>query len=144
MSVSAFPYGTIAAAAGGDVVTVTGATYYDSSGGTAEAYVQFQTDGTKDAKDDSGTSQRNASTDWVIPNSSAPGLYQIKATLNSGTLSGSSSATGSWLALTSARRWGTIKSTGKGVAAANVTVEIRYNGGSVLDSGVFILQSERF
>lgn len=64
--------------------------------------------------------------DWLHPKSAAPGSYEIRATLNSGSLDPSSDATGSWLALTSTRIWTTT-------ASANLTIEIRL-GTTVMDS----------
>lgn len=66
--------------------------------------------------------------DWVIPNGNAS-LYEVRATLNSGTLS--SGTTGSWLALTSTRTW-TVTRSVIGVSTANLTIEIRRIGGTTI------------
>ena len=78
--------------------------------------------------------------DWVRPKSSAPGSYEVRATLNSGTLDGSSDATGSWLALTTSRDWGVTRST-VGTNTAELLIEIRKAGGPVLGSAVIGLSA---
>jgi len=70
--------------------------------------------------------------DWIDPKDEAPGAYEVRATLNSGSLN--SGTTGSWLALTSTRTW-TCSST----LEANLTVEIRDGAGDVQDSGTVII-----
>ena len=60
--------------------------------------------------------------DWLL--SGAAGDYQVRATVTSGSVSGS--ATGSWLALTSTRAWSVTDNFAGGPSAtANITVEIR-------------------
>jgi len=50
-------------------------------GATATAFVYWNSDGTTDYKDnDSAATQVHASTDWIIPNGSAPGTYRIRYT----------------------------------------------------------------
>lgn len=137
--------GCAAAAGGAAVVSITGDTYYDGAGGTAQAFVRFETDGTKDAKDDAGTSQRDASTDWIIPNGAASSSYEIFATQTSGDVpDAGSSAEDTWIDLGTARRWGHIKSTGKGTSSGVWDIDIRFSGGPVLASGTFTTQAERF
>lgn len=70
--------------------------------------------------------------DWVTPKAFAPGAYECRATLNSGTLS--SGTTGSWLALTSTRTW-----TCANTASANLTIEIRDASTTVVATGTVII-----
>lgn len=70
--------------------------------------------------------------DWVTPKASAPGAYEVRATLNSGTLA--SGTTGTWQALTTTRSW-TCAFDG----TANLTIEIRDGSAVVQDSGTVII-----
>lgn len=81
--------------------------------------------------------------DWISPKASAPSDYEVRATLNSGTLNAGSSATGSWLALTSNRSWGVTR-TVVGVAdTGDLTIEIRKGSGATLASANVTLDAER-
>ena len=52
--------------------------------------------------------------------------YEVRCTVNSGTLDGSSSATGTWLACTTDREWGVTRAQPTlGNTSAQITVEIR-------------------
>lgn len=99
------------------------------------AFVRFNTNGTVDGLVDGVTSQIDAATDWIIPNAAANGSYEIFCHQNSGTAVTGSAALDTWLALSSARQWG-FSSTALNVTA-NLTISIRYNGGSTLASGVY-------
>ena len=70
--------------------------------------------------------------DWITPKASAPGAYEVRATLNSGTLA--TGTTGSWLALTSTRTWTTAVS-----GTANLTIEIRDGATVVQASGTVVI-----
>ena len=70
--------------------------------------------------------------DWVSPKAFAPGAYECRATLNSGTLL--TGTTGSWLALTSTRTW-----TCANTASANLTIEIRDASTTVVATGTVII-----
>lgn len=85
MSVSAFPYG-VPASAGGAVVTVTARTNTAFNfGADAIAYMLWIQDGTRDDKDNlDASTQVLSTTDWVIPNSAAPGSYRIRHTSATG------------------------------------------------------------
>jgi hypothetical protein len=63
--------------------------------------------------------------DWVIPNGSAS-LYEVRATLNSGSLT--TGTTGSWLSLGTTREWTLTRSTA-GISAVSLTIDIRLIGG---------------
>lgn len=71
----------------------------------------------------------NSLGNWISPTSSAPGLYEIKAEVLLGSVTGS--ATGSWLAMTSTRTW-TIALTGPGYGDAQLEISIRLGAGPVL------------
>ncbi len=107
-------------------------------GAVASCTITFESDGDITASGNSVFPTDRG--DWLSPTSSAPGLYEIRATVVSGSVSGSS--TGTWLALTSNRAW-TVTSPGfVGTNTAQLTVEIRNNGGSVLDSTTVNLSAE--
>lgn len=81
---------------------------------------------------------------WIDPVASAPGLYEVKAEIVSGTPGVGSAATGTWLALTSDRLWRVIDATNNGLNVVCVlTIEIRHNGGSVLASTTVTLEANR-
>ena len=74
---------------------------------------------------------------WITPEASGDGAtYDVRITVNSGGLTGGSSATGTWLSTGSGPYfWFCIEP-----ADANLTVEIRRNaGGAVLDSCTVVL-----
>ena len=103
--------------------------------GTNTASVQFQSDG--DIVAPSGTPSASLG-DWVDPKSSAPGDYEIQATVTSGTLS--SGTTNTWQALTSSRTWSITSS---GSKLTQVFFEIRDSSGTVLDDGTITLVLDR-
>jgi hypothetical protein len=71
--------------------------------------------------------------DWINPKAAAPGAYEVRMTVNSGSIVGGT--TGSWLALSTAREWRQAQ-VGPGTALANVTLEIRL-GGAIKASRTF-------
>lgn len=89
----------------------------------------------------SGTAQRTSGTlgtlaftgEWLVRGAASD--FQVRATLNSGALDAGSSATGAWLALTSARTW-LLDFDG----SAELTIEIRDAASlDVLDSATVSL-----
>jgi hypothetical protein len=80
--------------------------------------------------------------DWVSPKSAAPDLFEVRATITSGALAGGSSATGTWLALTSTRFWSVVRST-NGTSSCSLTIEVRHNGGAVLRSCTVTMTAAR-
>jgi hypothetical protein len=78
--------------------------------------------------------------DWIIPRALAGANYEVRATLNSGSLF--AGTTGSWLGLGTTRTW-TVQRTTPGTQDANLTIEIRPVSGSVLDSALVTLSTER-
>lgn len=110
---------------------------FDGGGGTAFASFELQSDG--DVVLNEGLGDGDVG-DWVNPKSAAPGSYEVRATLVSGTLA--SGTTGSWLALTTSRSWSVFQS-GPGSAAATLTVEIRIDG-VVQDTTTVTLSADVF
>ena len=130
------------AAAAGDTITVNNGTITDIdfvSPFSASVLLTYESDGTISTFLTQGSDNADSLGNWIDPLSSAPGTYEIKATLNSGSLS--SGTTGTWLALTSDRSWSVSRST-TGTTTANLTIEIRDNGGPTLDSGTVIISAE--
>lgn len=97
----------------------------------ARAGIQYETDGDTTALRNAGNINL---TDWLNPKTAAPGDYQIRATLNSGSLEATlSNSTGVWLALTSTRRW-QCQVTGTGIQTADLTIDFRLGTGAILKS----------
>lgn len=130
----------MAAAGGGrGTVTLTNATITDSGAAPARALVIINSDGTVDKREGGTVTQINASTDWIIPNAKASGDYEAKWDLISG--DAPTGATGGWTegvwaALSSNLQVGYITGA-PGTESGVIRVSIRYNGGSVLDTGDF-------
>ena len=103
--------------------------------GTNTASVQFQSDG--DIVAPSGTPSASLG-DWIDPKSSAPGDYEIRATLSSG--STPSGTLNTWQALTSSRTWSL---TGTNSATSQIFFEIRDGEGTVQDDGTITLVLDR-
>jgi hypothetical protein len=130
----------IGSVGGGDIITLFGvAVSAIGSGGAQTATYTLESDGdviiatTVDGSLDAG--------DWISPKASAPSDYEVRATLNSGTLT--SGTTGSWLALSSNRSW-TLTRVVVGVAdQVDLTIEIRKGSGAVLASASVTLDAER-
>lgn len=127
-------------------VTLTDATYQRFSASGSPSGVRYTPAGIKEAQDDllggATWTQDDAATDWIIPNSAAPGSYEIRCTQNSGdTLDLGSDALNTWLALTSTRTWQLTNSINGTTETANLTIEIRL-GTTVLDSCTIVLETE--
>lgn len=142
MSVSAFPYGVIAGAgASGDVVTLSGETGIQdtvSGGGTARAGVRFNSDGTIDKREASSYTQIDSSTDWIIPNSSAPDDYEIRcASITAGGWTVAAASTGTWVALSSSREWRVEETSEDSSQTCTAVFEIRKGSGSAIDSATY-------
>lgn len=97
-----------------------------------EAVLQFNRAGTMQMYHLAGA---NDTSDWVTPKTGTVGdAYEIRCTLHSGTLTGGSALTGTWLQLNSNRYWSVFRAS-PGTSVANVTIEIRpFGGGAVLAS----------
>ena len=127
---------------GGDVVSLLGGNFADvaSAPDAAEAGYQL-TSGGKEREGAGNPILYADINDWVVPNGSAAN-YEVRATLNSGTLRVGSSATGSWLALSSTRTW-SVRRLAAGITNADLTIEIRpAGGGATLATANVTLEAE--
>ena len=104
-------------------------------------------DGTKDFKDNTDAStQVNATTDWVIPNSAAPGSYRIRHTSATGDTADFTPAgtINSWLALTSNALYDVLDTTITAtVKSVDFDIEIDDGGGTALSSASNTLTADR-
>ena len=133
------------AVAGEPTVTLSGETISDSTSGNSTATVRINNDGTVDENTTSGgLVQIDTATDWVRPEQFAPGTYEHKATATGAALDGSSDPLNVWAAFTATPNpeWSVRSSGAEGSKQAVVTVEIRFQSGPVLDSGVYTLNSD--
>ncbi len=105
-------------------------------GATCTASITYESDGDITAAGNSVFPTDRG--DWISPTSAAPSLYQIRATSASGTAIGTF---GTWLNLTTSRTW-TVTQTLPGIKSDDITIEIRFNGGPVIDSCVVTLYAE--
>ena len=140
MSVMALWLSTLGGTAGGSGAVVALASFevLDFSGGSSSAGYQLTSAGDVIAITDTiGPLDRG---DWVSPKGAAPGSYECRADIVSGSLDGGSSATGSWLALTSTRTW-TISRGSPGVSDCILTMQIRL-AGVVLTTAEITLTAE--
>ncbi len=126
------------------VVTLTNLTKSDTDTSSAVAGVRLNTDGTLDSNGGFFYVQVNASTDWVIPNESASGIYEVRATQISSTGSGTRTGTlGTFESLGSEREWWArrVSGAGDGTDEWVIDLEIRKGTGPVLSTGRFTLQA---
>ena len=113
--------------------------YTDSTFGGAAINVNFFSNGTATV---SGASITTVNlTNWATPTSLAPGTYQIRTSLMSGSALTSNPGTG-WLGLNANRSWGYFTSSGS--LSGVVRVEIRDGTGPVLSTGYFELTATAF
>lgn len=143
----AYPETDLEGQAANALVSVTGFTYYqygDILEGFPTVKLIVREDGTIDTQRDNRTPiQKNSATDWIVPNWFKDPLYEVRVT-NVVTLEGSGGFTsspiadGSWIAISADRTW-TVA--GK---VLRFTLEIRYNGGAVLDSAQITLGSKQY
>lgn len=97
--------------------------------GSASATYTLSSDGTLAA---TGYSDIN----WITPRVGM-GLYEVRATVQSGSLTGGT--TGTWLALDTSRSWSRIR-TSTGSSSCSLLIEIRRaSDGTVVDSATIIL-----
>ena len=74
---------------------------------------------------------------WIIPQVGMSD-YEARATLNSGSIT--SGTLDAWVSLGTSRTWQVVRSI-SGVSGANLTIEIRLTGGSVIDSATVTLSA---
>jgi hypothetical protein len=133
----------------GGTVTLTGdGNTAFAFGEDSNAYHIANSDGTFDEKDNnSSNTQIHSSTDWIIPNASAPGSYRIRHTTNTGDTGASwwfpAGLINTYLALTSNRTYrvrdNTVSAGGK-----SVTYTLEIDDGSVSqDTGSYTLTADR-
>lgn len=132
MSVSAFPYGVLIPS--GATVKVSADTYTAfNAGANAVAYMIWNQDGTRDEKANVAASvQVFSGTDWVIPNSAAPGSYRIRhtsATGDTGTPWSPAGAINTYLSLSSNRLYSVTDTTAT-FATRSVTFNIQIDDGA--------------
>lgn len=77
------------------------------------------------------TSAGTTNGNWTLPNGTTVGdNYDVRVTLNSGNAP-TSGTTGTWQAINTARQW-VWDQTGSGVKSADITIEVRKTGGTVM------------
>ena len=127
------------AAIGGDQIALSGVAVSSVGSGSQTATYTLESDGdVVRATTPLGSSDIG---DWIDPKASAPSDYEVRATLNSGTLT--SGTTGSWLALTSNRSWTLTQATVGAADQVDLTIEIRKGSGATLASATVTLDAER-
>lgn len=149
-AVSVYPAGTVAdqdESGGGDTVTVSGETTTDFRLAPTDSYARIKVDNNGNVYESSDTGTAgwsivDSGTDWVRPTSSAPGLYEVRFTSASNTPTSSTAAEDTWHSLSSGDFIVYNSVTGIGVKSTNFTIEIRYNGGAVLDSASYTITAE--
>jgi hypothetical protein len=129
-----------------DVVTLSGGSNNAFKfGANALAYFWFNSDGTVDTQDNTSSPiQVNASTDWVIPNGSAPGSYRVKYSSLTGDTSFFSGTVGAtYTALTSSRYFYVFDTTTTaGGKSATCTAHID-DGTTEQDTGSYTMTADR-
>lgn len=123
---------------GGTVVSLADQSIFDgNSGGASAGYNLLSTGGILSETSFLGPLPIG---EWISPTSAAPGLYEVKAEILSG--SGVSGTIGSWLALTSNRQW-SVGLGAPGYASAVIEISIRLSG-VVLTTCTVTLTAEAF
>lgn len=132
-----------------DVVTLSGELTQDFQTDPADSYAYFKVDQNGNLYEYTGSSPTpsyqivDSATDWVRPTSSAPGLYEVRVTGRTGdTFSSQTAADDTWHSLSSGDFVLHNERTIIGNRSTSYTLEIRYNGGSVLASGSYTLLAE--
>lgn len=132
----------------GDTVIVSGGSginYNALNNATSDLDLKFDQDGNEYvSKNGAAYVQRNAANCWLRPTVSAPGLYEIRYTSasGSGNLSGPV-AENAWRAFSTGDFIMNIFDTVDSVPNENATftIEVRLDGGPVLNSGVYTIQA---
>lgn len=129
-----------AGTSGGGGVLLADRGVFDSNGGSASA--SYRLTSTGDIEQINTLFGVRDIGDWISPKSGAPGTYEVRADLASGSRPISSGTLGSWLALTSSRTW-TLQSSDVGSHEAQIVVQIR-QGSTVLTSATISFFLEVF
>lgn len=133
---------------GGDAVTVSGASIADYRESPTDSYARLKVDddGNVYRSLDTGTPswvQIGTVDDWVRPTTSSPGLYEVRWTGATGTVSSSTVAEDTWHSLSTSDFTIYNSFIGPiGTKSTTFTIEIRLDGGSVLDSASYTLTAE--
>lgn len=132
-----------------DTVTVSGENITDFRTSPTDSYARLKVDddGNMYKSTDTGSaswSQIDSSTDWIVPEASSPGLYEVRFTGASNTPTSSTAAEDTWHSLSSGDFiiYNSETTNGTATKSTTFTIEIRYNGGSVLDSASYTLTAE--
>lgn len=113
--------------------------YSGTNGIAAEAGYQIQSNG-YDYKNANDVYTQNQQ--WITPTSAASN-YEVYATLDSGSLSIGSAATGTWIAVTDNPEWIRLRAA-VGISETTMTIEVRKIGTSTILAGWFVtLTAER-
>ena len=133
----------------GDVVTLTAAAASDIEFmDISEVGFRIDNDGNVYRKQGYLASyiQVNSTNDWVRPTTSAPGLYEVRYTSLTGHAMQSQTATeDTWHDLSTSDFTLTLRTIGLEDERSNsFIIEIRLDGGAVLDSAIFTMDVARF
>jgi hypothetical protein len=147
MGMMAGGYYSVGNGGGGGAVTLSGdLTIFGLD--TQIVGVRFNSDGTVDNRIATYT-QISASTDWIIPNGDAPGLYDVMTNNwvdvggSGGGFNAAAAAEGVWVALTSSREWNVqaVGAAGADSSAMEFDAHIRHNGSQIITSGSYRIES---
>ena len=125
------------------IVTLSGEPQWNTSNQNP-CGIRINADGTVDKLENVTYTQLDASTDWIIPNSAANGVYQVRITnvvdvggTDAGFNDEQAAAEDTWISLSSNRQWSCVAvgATGADSVGYNFDVQIRYAGGPVLATG---------
>jgi hypothetical protein len=131
------------------VVTVSGESIAEISAvATTTAGIRVGTDGFITERRGGSYFSIDTGTDWIIPHTSASSLYECRITSVSFTVGSGwlvqAAADDIWIDLSANREW-SVQDTNSGAAGRKVvsfTLEIRLNGGAVLDSASYTLEAD--
>jgi hypothetical protein len=127
---------------------VSGASIVDYQESPTDSYARLKIDddGNTYRSLDTGSAswfQINNGTDWVRPTGSAPGLYEVRWTNATGTVTSSTVAEDTWHDLSTSDFIIYNSFTGPiGTKSTTFDIEIRLDGGSVLDSASYTITAE--
>lgn len=116
---------------------------------TERVGVRFNADGTIDKRIGATYTQIDAITDWIIPNTDAPSLFEVMTNnwVDTGGAGGGFSqvaaAQGVWISLQFNREWNVLAAGPDGADSNAMTFDahIRWNGGAIIDSGSYSVES---
>lgn len=126
-------------------VTLSGETITDTATDrSCTAGIRFNSDGTVDKLVNATYTQIDSGTDWIIPNGSASGDYDVRVTSVTGdAFTSSPVANGSWINLGSNRLWSiTDSDSGASTQSTTFTAEIRNPSGTTVGSASYTLTAD--